>query len=76
MSQLSGLVEVDPVALAKGVHVHQVFTLNLVRVPQCLQDVIPSRALELFRRQVGDPVLVFYLREYIPTGSMIFLMSK
>lgn len=76
MSEFGCFVEVDPVTLAEGIHVHGVFALDLVCLPQGLEDMVPGCAFKLLGGQIWDSMLIFYLTTIVPTGSIIFLMSK
>ncbi len=76
MSEICDFDEIAPVSLTESVHVHQVLSLYLVRLPDVLQYVIPGRFLKLFLSHIGHYVLVLYLKVCLPSGSIIFLISK
>ena len=59
VAQFGRLDEVTPVPLAKGVHVHQIFPLDLVGFPRICDYAVPGCLLELLLGHVGNSVLVF-----------------
>lgn len=76
VAQLCRFDEVNPVPLAKCVHIHKVLPLHLIGLPAVSQDMIPSCLLILLRGQIRNSMLIFYITKLIPTGNMIFLISK
>lgn len=76
VGQLGRPDEVHPVALRQREHVERVLALDLVGLPVPREDVVAGCLEELLSGEVGHAMLVLYITGEVPTGSMIFLMSK
>lgn len=76
VSQLCRPDEVHPVALRNREHVERVLALDFVCLPVPSENVVAGRLYELLSGEVGHAMLVLYIKKEVPTGSMIFLMSK
>ncbi len=76
MCDFSSSKEVHPVALTEGVHIQWIFPLNFVGLPVPSEDVIAAGLQELLGGEIGNSMFVLCIRGAVPTGSMIFFISK
>lgn len=68
--------EIDPVALAERVHVEWVLALYFIGLPVFGEDIVATGLKEFLGSEIGQAVFVLCVEGEVPTGSMIFLMSK